>query len=51
MTDDNRSRREISPTIWRCSICGGLIHPSDERTPAAWCSRCGRVTQGVRDGG
>jgi len=43
--------REQSPTIWRCSSCGGLIHPSDERTPVAWCSRCSRVTEGIRDGG
>ena len=45
------THREISPTIWRCAICGALIHPSSEETPAAWCSRCGRVTEGVRDGG
>jgi hypothetical protein len=46
-----RDHREQSPVIWRCSSCGGLIHPSDERTPIAWCSRCARVTEGVRDGG
>ena len=40
-----------SPVIWRCSRCGALTHPSEERTPAAWCSRCGRVTEAHRDGG
>ena len=40
-----------SPVIWRCSRCGALVHPSDDRAPAAWCSRCGQVTQAHRDGG
>jgi hypothetical protein len=40
-----------SPVIWRCALCGSLVHPSDERTPVAWCPRCRRITQAVRDGG
>jgi len=32
-------------------ICSGLVHPADERTPVAWCSRCGRATEARRDGG
>ena len=31
--------------------CGGLVHPSDERSPAAWCARCGQVAEAQRDGG
>ncbi|MDA8033623.1 MAG: hypothetical protein M0T71_05575 [Actinomycetota bacterium] len=39
-----------SPTIWRCSLCGALVHPSHEETPVAWCSRCGRASEARRDG-
>ena len=42
---------EESPAIWRCSQCGMLVHPSDERSPAAWCARCQRVAEARRDGG
>ena len=37
-------------SVWRCALCGGLIHPSDERAPAAWCARCGQASKGMRDG-
>ena len=40
-----------SPVIWRCSGCGALVHVSDERTPAAWCSRCSKFSAAQRDGG
>ncbi|HEX3795815.1 MAG TPA: hypothetical protein VHV57_15085 [Acidimicrobiales bacterium] len=40
-----------SPVIWRCARCGGLVHVSSERSPAAWCARCGKVTEALRDGG
>jgi hypothetical protein len=39
-----------SPPIWRCARCGSLVHPSDEDAPIAWCSKCRRITQAVRDG-
>jgi hypothetical protein len=37
-------------SIFRCARCGALVHPSDERIPAAWCSRCERFTEVIRDG-
>jgi DNA-directed RNA polymerase subunit RPC12/RpoP len=39
-----------SPAIWRCAACGALVHPADEGAPAAWCMRCGRMVQAIRDG-
>jgi predicted RNA-binding Zn-ribbon protein involved in translation (DUF1610 family) len=39
------------PRIWRCSGCGQIVHPADERAAAASCSRCGGVTAAVPDGG
>ncbi len=43
--------RTNSPVIWRCRACTGLIHPSDPRQPMAWCGRCRRIVEGIRDGG
>ena len=40
-----------SPVIWRCSHCGTLTHPSDQRAPVAWCYRCDKFTEARRDGG
>ncbi|MGA2520219.1 MAG: hypothetical protein ABSG81_05295 [Acidimicrobiales bacterium] len=41
----------MSPVIWRCSGCGALVHPASDSTPVAWCGRCRRHTNAVRDGG
>ncbi|HEY6624231.1 MAG TPA: hypothetical protein VIX85_10390 [Acidimicrobiales bacterium] len=40
-----------SPTIHRCGLCGGLVHPGDNSANAAWCRRCSRVVITRRDGG
>jgi len=40
-----------SPTIHRCGLCGGLVHPGDNSASAAWCRRCSRVVTTRRDGG
>lgn len=40
-----------SPVIWRCSGCGALVHVSDAERPLAWCSRCARIVETLRDGG
>jgi hypothetical protein len=40
-----------SPTIHRCGLCGGLVHPGDSSASAAWCRRCSRVVTTRRDGG
>jgi len=46
------SKKETqSPVIWRCSLCGSLVHPSDEDVPIAWCPRCRQICQANRDGG
>ena len=42
---------EQSPTIYRCANCGGLVHPSQRSSTAAWCRRCQRVVDSTVDGG
>jgi hypothetical protein len=40
-----------SPIIHRCNRCGGLVHPSDRSSHAAWCRRCDRIVDSIVDGG
>jgi DNA-directed RNA polymerase subunit RPC12/RpoP len=43
--------RNQSPTIYRCALCGALVHPSDPERPVAWCGRCSRPVPATEDGG
>jgi uncharacterized paraquat-inducible protein A len=40
-----------SPTIYRCSNCGSLVHPPEETSTVAWCPRCRRYNEVRLDGG
>lgn len=40
-----------SPRIYRCALCGALVHPATPEEKAAWCGRCHRAVPISVDGG